>query len=203
MTADFDYLRCDLCQFDKYQCAGCAEYGEAEHQQNLETNAYWAEHERDEYDDFLVKGKQMENQINESNEESLTPPQWALVEILGHRAHVGIIRECTQYGVTGIEIIVPGLPAIKEARRPSTLEERRNWGFYDDDIKAEMVLEESPEIPEEKFFYAGAALYGVHLLEEQDGITRRAHSVRARHWRMVIEEEELPLLVGGNEDNEE
>jgi hypothetical protein len=45
----------------------------------------------------------------------LAAPQWAIVEIFGHRRHVGIVSQAEQYGTTMLRIDVPGQAGVPEA----------------------------------------------------------------------------------------
>ncbi|HUC70410.1 MAG TPA: hypothetical protein VMS01_04380 [Stellaceae bacterium] len=79
----------------------------------------------------------------EGEEAGRGAPYWAVIEIFGHRRHVGVISEAEQFGVKMLRIDVPG-PAQQDLLAPQPA------------IKA-------------TYFYGGASVFGITPITEERG----------------------------------
>jgi hypothetical protein len=111
--------------------------------------------------------------VIEGAEEAAPAPYWAIVEIFGHRRHVGIVSEAEQFGAKMLRIDVPG---------PQQL-----------DL---LNVAASPAI-EATYFYGGASIFGITPITEARGRAELAR-MRAMH-----EPARIGLRLGYDSDDDD
>ena len=98
--------------------------------------------------------------------ETVVPPAfegWAIVEIMGHRRHYGMVREVEAFGGKMCRVDVPEAPAVER--------ERQEYPHHGGGTVT-TVREIIPAVPAKTFLYGASAIFGIAPCTEE--VVRKA-----------------------------
>lgn len=125
-------------------------------------------------------------------------PTHAIVEIMGHRSHAGLVSEIEMFGGKMMQIITPELPELPEESR---LGRKTVRGYYDekgayrnDYATGRYVSSLVPAVPPQKLLYGASAVFSVTPCTEAEALEYAGRDRKYRNEEWVPDARE-PLAL--------